>query len=85
MLPWRAWGGNFVAKITGNAEGWEIPPAEAAALQTSCGAFMGLYTQVSGPGGNKILTEAKNEARKDFLAEAAIMVNFRLNPPSSPG
>jgi hypothetical protein len=30
-----AWGGNFVAKITGNAEDWEMSAAEASTLQGS--------------------------------------------------
>jgi hypothetical protein len=78
------WGGNLSAKVSENAEPWEIPAAEAAALQASYGAFMGLYTQTSAPGRNKILTEAKNEARDIFKAKARIMINFRLKNPIIP-
>jgi hypothetical protein len=45
---------------------------------------MGLYTQVSGPGRNKTLTEAKNEARAAFLAKVSVMINFRLRNPIIP-
>jgi hypothetical protein len=78
------WGGNLTAKITQNAEPWEIPASEATALQTSYAAFTALYTQTSGPGRNKTLTEAKNEARDDFKAKARIMINFRLKNPIIP-
>jgi hypothetical protein len=78
------WGGNFTGKITQNAAAWEIPAAEASALQTSYEAFMALYTQVSGPGRSKTLTEAKNEARDDFVAKAQAMINFRLKNPVIP-
>jgi hypothetical protein len=79
-----AWGDNFTAKITLNAEAWEIPAAEAAALQSSFGAFVSLHLQVSGPGRNKTLTKAKNEAREIFKAKARIMINFRLQNPIIP-
>jgi hypothetical protein len=78
------WGGNFTGKISTHAEAWEIPAGEASALQTSYGGFMTLYTQTSGPGRNKTLTEAKNEAKEDFKAKAKIMINFRLKNPIIP-
>jgi hypothetical protein len=79
-----AWGANFVEKITQNAEAWEIPAAEVTALQSSYGAFTGLYVRTSGPERNKTLTKAKNEARDDFKAKVQIMVNFRLKNPIIP-
>jgi hypothetical protein len=78
------WGGNFTAKITQNANAWEIPPAEAAALQAVYAVFMGLYAQASGPGRNKTLTKAKNEARDSFVAKAQAMIGFRLKNPVIP-
>jgi hypothetical protein len=79
-----AWGANFVEKITQNADAWEIPAAEVTNLQNAYGAFMSLYVQTSGPGRNKTLTEAKNEAREAFKAAVRNMANFRLKNPVIP-
>jgi hypothetical protein len=79
-----AWGANFTDKITENAAAWEIPAAEASALRNSYGAFTALYLQTTGPGRNKTLTKAKNDAKDDFVAKVKIMVNFRLKNPIIP-
>jgi hypothetical protein len=78
------WGDNFCGKVSLNSTAWEIPATEAAALQSSFGAFMALYLQVSGPERNKILTKAKNDAKEAFKAKARIMINFRLKNPIIP-
>ena len=78
------WGGLFATTIATNAESWEIPAAEAQAVQASYSAFMNLYTQITEGTRTEALTAAKNAAKEEFLVKVRAMVNFRLKNPKIP-
>jgi hypothetical protein len=75
-----AWAGNFTSKLTDHAGELEIPPAEVTAQQQLYSAFMGLYTQASGPDRTTVITAAKNA----LVANIRGLANFRLKNPKIP-
>jgi phosphoribosylformylglycinamidine (FGAM) synthase PurS component len=75
------WSSNFASIIANRTTAWDIPVAEANALQTAAAEFFSLYEQAVGPTSNKVIVELKNEARTELKEKIRAMVNFRLQNP----
>ena len=76
-----AWSANFTEQVAANAEAWEIPAADVAALQTANTAFAALHAKADSPAKNTIIVSEKNAARKTLVEKIRALADFRLKNP----
>lgn len=75
------WVANFVKEMTANANAWQIPAEEIAAIQQKGDLFRDLHMKCAGADKTEGLVSDKNAAKRVLKSSIRKLVNFRFSNP----